>query len=105
ARDLFLTGDRFDAREAHRIGLVHQVVPASELEAACRKKVASLLTSGPEAMSAAKELIEHISTLNPEEAIPLTSRVIAERRASAQAKEGLSAFLEKRAPSWAKKDD
>jgi methylglutaconyl-CoA hydratase len=102
-RDLFLTGDRFDAREAHRIGLVHQIVPASELEAAGGKKVASLLTSGPEAMSVAKKLIEQVAALNPEEAIPLTSRVIAQRRASAEAKEGLSAFLEKRSPSWAKK--
>ena len=84
--------------------LVHQVVPASELEAAGRKKVTSLLTSGPEAMSAAKKLIEQVVALNPEEAIPLTSRVIAERRASAEGKEGLTAFLEKRSPSWAKKE-
>ena len=56
-------------------------------------------------MSVAKKLIEQVAALNPEEAIPLTSRVIAERRASAEGKEGLSAFLEKRSPSWAKKGD
>jgi methylglutaconyl-CoA hydratase len=105
ARDLFLTGDRFDAREAYRIGLIHEVVPAAELETACEKKLKSLLSSGPEAMSAAKRLIEQVISLNPEDAIPLTSRVIAERRASEEAKEGLSAFLEKRSPSWAKKTD
>jgi len=105
ARNLFLTGDRFDAGEAYRIGLVHEVVPASELETAYGKKVKSLLSSGPEAMSAAKRLIEQVVSLNPEDAIPLTSRVIAERRASAEAKEGLSAFLEKRSPSWAKKPE
>ena len=101
ARDLFLTGDRFDAAEAFRIGLVHAVVPASELAAAGAKKVASLLTSGPQAMGAAKRLIEQVAGRSPEEAIPLTVRTIAERRASEEAKEGLTAFLEKRPPSWA----
>lgn len=103
ARDVFLTGDRFDAREALRIGLVHAVVAAGELEAACRKKVASLLTSGPEAVGAAKRLIERVTGLAPEEAMALTVATIAERRASEEAKEGLSAFLEKRPPKWAAK--
>jgi len=103
ARDLFLTGDRFDAKEAHRIGLVHAVVPAADLELAGQRKVESLLTSGPEAVEVAKRLIEQVTGKNPEEAMPLTVRTIAERRASAEAKEGLSAFLEKRPPSWAAK--
>src|SRR5215472_17361153 len=54
ARDLFLTGDRFDANEAYRIGLVHAVVPASDLELAGQRKADSLLTSGPQAVEAAK---------------------------------------------------
>jgi methylglutaconyl-CoA hydratase len=103
ARDLFLTGDRFDAREALRIGLVHAVVPATELEAAGTKKVESLLAAGPEAVAVAKRLIEQVTGMDPEEALPLTVRMIAERRASAEAKEGLSAFLEKRPPAWANK--
>lgn len=103
ARDLFLTGNRFDAREAHRIGLVHEVVPAGALETAGRGRIDALLTSGPEAVRAAKRLIEEVSGKTPEEAMPLTIRTIAERRASAEAKEGLTAFLEKRAPAWAKK--
>ena len=102
ARDLFLTGDRFDAAEAMRIGLVHRVVPAAELEEAGGKKVASLLTSGPEAVGVAKRLIEEVAGRSPDEALGLTVRTIAERRASAEAKEGLTAFLEKRKPSWAK---
>jgi methylglutaconyl-CoA hydratase len=105
ARDLFLTGDRFDAREAHRIGLVHQVVPAEELEAAARRKVGSLLAAGPEAVGVAKRLIEQVTGKTPDEAMDLTVRTIAERRASAEAKEGLTAFLEKRKPSWAKELD
>src|SRR5262249_24488090 len=55
ARDLFLTGDRFDAREPHRIGLVHQVVPAEALEEAGRRKAASILAAGPEAVGVAKK--------------------------------------------------
>ncbi len=102
ARDLFLTGDRFDAAEALRIGLVHRVVPAAELESAGRKKVDSLLSSGPEAVGAAKRLIEQVAGRSPEEALELTVRTIAERRASEEAREGLTAFLEKRRPAWAK---
>ncbi len=102
ARDVFLTGDRFDAREAQRIGLVHQVVAADELAAAGERKVASILTSAPEAVRVAKGLIEEVAWKTPEEAMPLTIRTIAERRASAEAKEGLTAFLEKRKPSWSR---
>jgi methylglutaconyl-CoA hydratase len=102
ARDLFLTGDRFDAAEALRIGLVHRVVPAEMLEEAGRRKVASLLAAGPEAVGVAKRLIEQVVGRNPDEAMALTVRTIAERRASAEAKEGLTAFLEKRKPSWTK---
>ncbi|HTY41789.1 MAG TPA: enoyl-CoA hydratase-related protein [Thermoanaerobaculia bacterium] len=102
ARDLFLTGDRFDAAEAFRLGLVHRVVPAAALEEAGQKKVASLLSSGPEAVGVAKRLIERVTGQTPEEALPLTVETIAERRASAEAREGLTAFLEKRKPSWAK---
>ena len=103
ARDLFLTGDRFDAREAFRIGLVHGVVAAGEaLEAAGKRKIDALLSSAPEAIRIAKALIEEVTGKNPEEAMPLTVRTIAERRASEEAREGLSAFLEKRKPSWVK---
>jgi len=103
ARDLFLTGDRFDAREAYRIGLVHAVVAPGELEEAAGKKIQSLLAAGPEAVGVAKKLIDLVAGKNPEEAIPLTVSTIAERRASAEAKEGLSAFLEKRPPAWSPK--
>ena len=101
ARHFFLTGDRFDAREACGIGLVHYVVPAGELGAAGERMVASLLTAGPEAVVAAKKLIEQVAGRKIDEVMPLTVLTIAERRASAEAKEGLTAFLEKRPPSWA----
>lgn len=103
ARDVFLTGDRFDAAEAYRMGLVHRVAPAADLEAEGEKKVASLLASGPEAVAVAKRLIAQVAGMRPEDALALTARTIAERRASAEAKEGLSAFLEKRKAAWAAK--
>ena len=103
ARDLFLTGDRFDAEHAREIGLVHAVVPGGELEAAGRKKIESLLAAGPDAVAAAKRLIEQVAGRGPEEVMPLTVRTIAERRASDEAREGLSAFLEKRPPAWSRK--
>jgi methylglutaconyl-CoA hydratase len=102
ARNLFLTGDRFDAAEALRIGLVHQVVPAASLEEAGRRKVESLLSSAPEAVAVAKRLIEKVDGLSADEAMPLTVETISARRASDEAREGLSAFLEKRRPKWAK---
>jgi methylglutaconyl-CoA hydratase len=100
ARDYFLSGDRFGAEEARRIGLVHQVVPVGDLRAAVEKKVESLLKSGPEAVAAAKRLIETVSSMEIDEAGEITARVIAERRGSAEGREGLSAFLEKRKPKW-----
>ena len=100
ARDCFLTGDRFGAEEARRIGLVHAVVPEAELPAAVARKVESLLTSGPEAVAAAKKLIDTVSPMGIEEAFSITAAAIAARRASPEGKEGLSAFLEKRRPSW-----
>jgi len=103
ARRYFLTGERFEAREALRIGLVHVVAPAAELEESCGRLVASLLACGPEAVGAAKSLIARVTGMGPEEALPLTVRTIAERRASEEAREGLAAFLEKRPPSWSPK--
>ena len=101
ARDLFLTGERFDAARALRIGLVHAVVSPGELSAAADGKIAALLSAGPQAIEAAKKLIARVPGLSPEAAMALTVETLAERRASAEAREGLSAFLEKRAPLWA----
>lgn len=100
ARDYFLTGDRFDASEARRIGLVHRVVPEEELDAEVEKKLAGVLASGPEAVKAAKALVERVVRLDPDAALTLTAEAIADRRASAEAKEGLSAFLDKRPAAW-----
>jgi enoyl-CoA hydratase/carnithine racemase len=94
ARRYFLTGERFGAPEALRIGLVHEI--AADAAAACGRVVDSLLAGGPEAVRAAKRLVLDAPLAGPE-----TARRIAERRASAEGQEGLRAFLEKRPPSWA----
>ena len=101
ARRWFLTGERFGAAEAHRIGLVHEVAPSADLAAARDRIVHSILTSAPEAVGIAKRLIAQVVGKTPEDAMSVTVRTIAERRASEEAKEGLTAFLEKRPPAWA----
>ena len=92
ARRYFVTGERFDARTALRIGLIHEVAP--DLDAAVASVVGELLDAGPAAARSAKELAR--SPLSAEE----TARRIAERRTSEEGQEGLRAFLEKRGPSW-----
>jgi methylglutaconyl-CoA hydratase len=100
ARELFLTGARFSAARAKEIGLVHAVVPAAELDAAVAVYVRELLSSGPEAIAAAKALIPRVWGLGVEDAMEITARAIATRRVSAEGQEGLNAFLEKRPARW-----
>lgn len=92
ARRYFLTGERFEAQEALRIGLIHKV--AADLDGALEEIVSELLAAGPEAARAAKRLVLD-SPDGPE-----TARRIAERRTSGEGQEGLRAFLEKRQPAW-----
>jgi methylglutaconyl-CoA hydratase len=89
ARRYFVTGERFSAEVALRIGLVHEV--AEDLDAAVDRILRELLTAGPEAARAAKKLAR--SPLSAEQ----TERLIAERRTSVEGQEGLRSFLEKRA--------
>ncbi len=103
ARKLFLTGERFDADTAFRIGLVHEVAADDDLDAAVARTVANLLTSGPEAVVKVKRLLKGMNSMAPDGALlDLTARTIADARASAEAQEGFAAFLEKRKPTWAK---
>jgi methylglutaconyl-CoA hydratase len=104
ARLWFTTGERFDAREALRVGLVHRVVPEAGLDAEVEKVVAALLSGGPEAIAVAKRLAQTVGTQPLSEAIPDTVRLIAERRVSAEGQEGMSSFLAKRPPAYAKGD-
>ncbi len=101
ARRYFLTGERFSAEEAYRLGLVNEVVEEDELNSAVEKICHILLQNGPEAIGEAKKLIASVSRGNIDEnMINRTAHWIAEVRASHEGREGLSAFLEKRKPNW-----
>jgi methylglutaconyl-CoA hydratase len=101
SRRYFTTAERFDAARAHALGFVHEVVPADALDAKVDELVAALVANGPAAVRACKKLVQDVAarpvdaTLRAE-----TARRIADIRASAEGKEGVQAFLNKRDPSW-----
>jgi methylglutaconyl-CoA hydratase len=97
ARRYFVTGERFDAATALRIGLVHEVT--RDRGASLDRILAELRTAGPRAARHAKRLVLE----RPDG--PETARLIAERRTSDEGQEGLRAFLERRRPSWAAGDE
>ena len=106
ARRYFLSGERFDAARALQLSLVHEVVEPESLDARLEQCIDALLNSGPSAQAAAKELIEQVQGRAIDESlIEETARRIAEVRASDEAREGLTAFLEKRKPDWNRKQD
>lgn len=104
ARRYFLSAEVISAAEAHRIGLVHEVVADDQELAAAAERVSSqLLKNGPGAMVAAKKLIATVSGRPVDEGlIAETAGLMADRRASTECRDGLSAFLEKRPPVWLK---
>ena len=106
ARRYFLSGERFDAARALQLSLVHEVVEPESLDARLEQCIDALLNSGPCAQAAAKELIGQVQGRAIDESlIEETARRIAEVRASDEAREGLTAFLEKRKPDWNRKQD
>lgn len=103
ARRYFLTGERFGAEVACRIGLVHDVVAdEAALEARGAELVTALLQGAPGAIRDSKILISRVASRSvDDEIMEFTARNIADRRASAEGQEGLAAFFEKRKPNWA----
>jgi len=96
-----LTGERFGAAEARRIGLVHEVVPAAELQAAGARIVEQILQNGPEAIAQTKASALESAWANLDD--QAFSRLVeshADKRLSAEAAEGLASFAEKRAAQW-----
>ncbi len=104
ARRYFATAEIITAGEAYRLGLVHEVVAdEQELAAVSERVTAQLLKNGPSAMAAAKKLIATVSGRPVDDnLIADTAALMADRRASTECREGLSAFLEKRSPAWVK---
>lgn len=101
AHRYFLTGERFDAAEARRIGLVHEVVAAEALDDTVNGLLKPLLSAGPDAVRACKRLVVDVAGRDIDAGlIAATVESIANIRASAEGKEGVQAFLSKRKPSW-----
>lgn len=100
-RELLLASELIDAQRALEIGLVNRVVPVSELENEAQKIAASVLQGAPDAITNSKRLIEELWSTSVKEDIECALRHHMEARESDEAKEGIAAFLEKRAPNWA----
>ncbi len=101
ARRYFLTGERFDVAEAFRIGLVHDICEAQELDSRVQLAATQLLMGGPKALAAAKKLIADVAARPVDEALSRdTAARIAELRASDEGREGVAAFLGRRNPAW-----
>ena len=101
AHRYMLSGEEFDSAEAFRIGLVHDICEEPELNALVGRMLAHLYSSGPDAVVAIKKLIPEVAVKRIDESLTeLTAQRIAEIRTSAEAQEGLTAFLEKRKASW-----
>ncbi len=101
ARRYFLTGERFDARHALRIGLLHEAVAAQALDATVDTLVEHLLHGGPQALVACKRLVEDVQTAADRDALKRdTAALIARLRVSDEGQEGLRAFFARRAPEW-----
>jgi len=101
AHRYMLSGEEFDAAEAYRIGLLHDICEEPELQVVVGRMLRQLHSSGPRAVVAIKKLIPEITAAPIDDAVSeKTAQHIAEVRATPEAQEGLGAFLEKRKPSW-----
>lgn len=101
ARRYFVTAERFSAAEAHRLGLVHQLCSEAELDVQVAALVAALVANGPTAVQACKRLVRDVAQRDIDPALREdTARRIADIRASDEGKEGVQAFLQKRAAAW-----
>ena len=101
---MFLTGERFDAVRAAHVGLVQHTVADDALDATIDTIARRLLDGAPVAQARIKRLLPFIATADMEAARARTPHEIADQRATAEAREGLTAFLEKRKAAWVPRD-
>jgi methylglutaconyl-CoA hydratase len=99
-RELLFAGDLIDAERAREIGLVNRVVPRNDLENETQKISASVLQGAPDALASTKRLIEELWSAPVRKDIEAALRHHMEARESAEAKEGIAAYLEKRQANW-----
>lgn len=101
AHRYFLTGERFSAAEAHRIGFVHEVVPAEQLDAKVDELVQALISASPNAMRTCKTLVQDVAGSDIDASlVARTVEGIADIRTSTEGREGVQSFLQKRKPNW-----
>ncbi|WP_028601857.1 enoyl-CoA hydratase/isomerase family protein [Ottowia thiooxydans] len=101
AHRYFLTAERFDAAQALRIGFVHEVVPADQLDATVSTWVAAFLAGSPTALKECKKLVQYVADRDITRLlVDHTVKAIADIRASDEGKEGVQSFLNKSKPSW-----
>ena len=101
AQELLLTGERVTAERVLRAGLITSVVETDALDAAVQGYVDALLLAGPEAVSNTKDLLRRVPAMTRDDAFAWTAEMSAGLFTSAEAREGMTAFLEKRKPTWA----
>jgi len=98
---LFLTGERFNAKEAVEYGLVHRAVPHDELAAAVQEEIDAIRLGAPNAVAEAKKLVRTVPELSVEEGFKVTAEWSGRLFRAEEAAEGMASFREKRKPSWA----
>lgn len=101
SRRYFVSAERFSAAQAQALGFVHAVVAPEALDARVNELVAAIVANGPAAVRACKQLVQDVAGQPVVEALRAdTARRIADIRASAEGREGVQAFLNKREPAW-----
>ena len=101
AKELTITGKRFDGKEAEKVKLINSSLSESELVDQIEEVTNLILSSGPNAVRRGKELINNVvNNIDLNEAVKYTAKMIAEIRQSDEGQEGMNSFLEKRKPNW-----
>lgn len=105
AMEAFLRGNRFPSKRAAELGLISRAVPRGELDDAVAEVVADLSKGGPRALGLAKQLVYDVPTMSQKDAFAKMAELSASLFAGDEAREGMTAFLEKRKPAWTRDED